>query len=107
MMGVNLSPFNASAGLRWDGIEDAAYNLLTVQSITFAVVSSRVLEGGQVQTDAQLVCVTPNNTQSGSRVVENKMPWEDEESSGVSVVSGAGKRVSAVVAGVAVALFAL
>jgi hypothetical protein len=35
------------------------------------------------------------------------MPWEDEESSGVSVVSGAGKRVSAVVAGVAVALFAL
>jgi hypothetical protein len=104
MMGVNLSPFNASAGLKWDGIEDAAYDLLTVQSIAFAVVASRVLEGGQVQTDAQLVCVTPNNTQAGSRVVENKTPWEDKESSGASVAWGAGQGVSAVVAGVVVAL---
>ena len=104
MMGVNLSPFNSSIHLKWDGIEDTAYDLLTVQSIAFAVVWSRVLEGNQVQTDAQLVCVTPNNTQAGSRVVENKTPWEDKDSSGASVAWGAEQGASAVVAGLAVAL---
>lgn len=103
-MGVNLSPFNSSIHLKWDGIEDTAYDLLTVQSIAFAVVWSRVLEGNQVQTDAQLVCVTPNNTQAGSRVVENKTPWEDRDSLAASVAWGAGQGVSAVVAGVVVAL---
>ena len=106
MMGVSLSPFNASAGAKWDGIKDAAYDLLTVQSLAFAVVSSRVVEGNRVQTDAQLVCVTPNNTQPGSRVVENKTPWEDKDSSAASVAWGAGSGLSAVVAGVVVALFA-
>ena len=103
-MELNLSPFNSSIHLKWDGIEDTAYDLLTVQSIAFAVVWSRVLEGNQVQTDAQLVCVTPNNTQAGSRVVENKTPWEDRDSLAASVAWGAGQGVSAVVAGVVVAL---
>jgi hypothetical protein len=103
-MELNLSPFNSTIHSNWDGIDDTAYDLLTVQSIAFAVVWSRVLEGNQVQTDAQLVCVTPNNTQAGSRVVENKTPWEDKKSLGVSVAWGAGQDVSAVVAGVVVAL---
>ena len=50
------------------------------------------------------MCVTPNNTQAGSRVVENKTPWEDKDSSGASVAWGAEQGASAVVAGLAVAL---
>ena len=106
---ANLSPFNASADAKWDAIGLAAYDLLTLQSIAFAVVSSRVLEGDRVQTDAQLVCVTPNNTQLGSRSVRDKAPWEDEDkdSSATSVTWGAGSGLTAVVAGVIIALFAL
>lgn len=59
-----------------------AYDLNLVQPVPFAIVAtfaSEVHGGGGVYLDKeiQFVCVTPNNTQPGSRVPGNKTPWEN------------------------------
>lgn len=59
----------------------AEYDLLGNQPATFGIVSSFVASGSQCtaqgyNNEAHLVCVTPNNIASGSRVPPNKIPWK-------------------------------
>lgn len=85
-IGSSLSPFNiADQGARWANYSGMAYDLNLVQPVPFAIVAlfaSRVDNGGERDShyfdkEIQFVCVTPNNTQPGSRgVPENKTPWE-------------------------------
>jgi hypothetical protein len=82
-IGASLTPFTATPGSLWANYSDMAYDLNLVQPVPFAIVAtfaSEVRGGGGVYSDKeiQFVCVTPNNTQPGSRTPENKTPWEDK-----------------------------
>lgn len=66
-----------------------AYDLSIVQSTPYAVVVS-VEDGGAWQRDVEFVCVTPNQTQAGSRDVEDRTPWEGEGEKGGAWRAGPG-----------------
>ncbi|KAF3004967.1 hypothetical protein E8E13_008009 [Curvularia kusanoi] len=104
MVGLSAAPFVYPIGSKWDSYAEDAYNYTAAQAMAFAVVSSRQVEGGLMVQDVQLVCVTPNNTQPGSRVIEDKTPWPN---SAVGLGAGAGSGLCAVVAGVAALLLTL
>lgn len=104
VVGLSAAPFGSPVGHKWDSYAEDAYNYTAVQAMAFAVVSSRQVEGGLMVQDVQLVCVTPNNTQPGSRVVEDKTPWSN---TAVSLGAGAGSGLCAIVAGVAALLLTL
>jgi hypothetical protein len=57
-----------------------AYNLSVTQSTTFAVVATFQADN-TVQKDVSFVCITPNNTQSGSSLPGNKTPWKTSDAS--------------------------
>ena len=58
------------------------YNLQVNQAVPFAAVAAfpaSESNGGSVwQPEVQIVCVTPNNTQQGSRVPESRTPWTSD-----------------------------
>lgn len=68
----------------WYGSRNAMrdYDLQVNQPLPFAVVSSFLISdsnGGSVWLpDVEIVCVTPNMTQRGSRVVDDKTPWKTD-----------------------------
>lgn len=103
MMGMSLSAFKASPDGNWDNSSDMAYDLHVVQSTPFAVVAA-FKSDGHIEKDVQFACVTPNNTQPGSRVVENKTPWK---TSNASVGWRAAPGLIVVMAGVVSLLLAL
>ena len=62
------------------------YDLLVNQPVTFGIVSSFVASGSQstaqgYNNEVHLVCVTPNNIASESRVPPNKTPWKSSAGS--------------------------
>lgn len=64
-----------------------AYNLTVTQTTTFAVVAA--FEAGNIQQkDVSFVCVTPNNTKSGSSLPENKTPWKTSDVGAIWRVAG-------------------
>lgn len=97
VVGSALQPFDVWYNDRWDEYVDMAYDLLTIQSAAYAVVVSTEDEDEGCNLDVQFVCVTPNQTQPGSRVAENKTPWEDEGTSGAwRAAPGLGVVITAV-----------
>lgn len=100
----SLSPYR---GIYSSNNATADYDLIVNQAIPFAVSASFLVwendDASVWQSEVQLVCVTPNNTQQGSRVPENRTPW--------SSAAGASWRsagdLSLVVAGMAGFVLAL
>ncbi|XPS68479.1 hypothetical protein M3J09_000766 [Ascochyta lentis] len=76
----SLDPFEVGPGARWANYSNMAYDLLVVQPVPFALVATFASDvsgsSNLIERDVQFVCVTPNNTQPGSRVPENRTPWD-------------------------------
>lgn len=74
-----------------------------MQTAVFAVAAATYPDNA-VERDAKVVCVSPDNVLSGSRVPENKTPWpesDDDNASGAGLRWSPAVGLSGVVAGVA------
>lgn len=84
-IGISLSTFDAPPGARWANYSDMAYDLHVRQSTPFAVVASfdSGSDDGQpnFEEDVQFVCVTPRNTQPGSRVPDTNAQFDTSDAS--------------------------
>jgi hypothetical protein len=97
-IGVSISPYADQVHHN-----EMAYNLSVTQSTTFAIVAAFEADN-VVQKDVSFVCVTPNNTQSGSFLPENKTPWKTSDAATIWKAAGGLSVWMAVVTSLTLAL---
>lgn len=80
-IGGNMSPY-LSPGWNDHANDSLTYDLAVNQAIPFVIAGTfREPDSDRITLVERMICITPNNTESGSRVPESKTPWRDSDSS--------------------------